>query len=321
VVNLSGKKEKIDKVKIIFSLIFTLIFFSLFEIVSKKIELDSFSLTGIRFFLGGLFILIFFMRTVINEFKNLDSSLKIKIFLSGFLNVSIAMLSLQLAVKLGNATTSAIIISSNPIFVYLIQNIMHRIKEKQPEKAENILDIVRFMLLILGAIGIILVIYKKDKGDSFLSIFFAILASITFATYTLFSKKLLKRVSSVTLNSISFSTNGLLLLLFSILISRQNIINFIRNFYLEKIIYLFILSFGITGLAYITYFYALKKLEATKVSLVFYLKPIVVLLFNFLLLNENVGFNKFIGIIVIIISLFIYVNLDKFKKFVMNKTF
>ncbi len=320
-VNLSGKEKKINNLKIIASLNFTLIFFSLFEIISKKIELNSIVLTGIRFFFGGLFILILFFKSVYKEFSILKLKQKLQVLLTGFLNVCIAMLSLQFAVKLGNATTSAIIISSNPVFVFIIQTFLEKffIRNKDNFKSENLFSIlIQFILLLIGVFGVFIVIYKKDKGDNSISIFLAILASLSFALYTILSKKLLKQITAVTLNSISFTFNGLLLIISSFIFYKNDIFLFIRNINVEKIILLSTLSFGVTGLAYITYFYALKHLDAIKVSLVFYLKPIVVLILNSIILFETVGFNKILGICIILTSLFIYINLDKIRKLLKN---
>jgi len=320
---LSGKENKINKIKIIGALIFTLIFFSLFEIISKKIELNSITLTGTRFFFGGLLILLLFFKSIIQELSFISLTQKIMLILTGFLNVGIAMLSLQFAVKFGNATTSAIIISSNPVFVFIINTIMEKFSSKNKVnenlKTDNFVSfIIRLILLLIGVLGIFIVIYKKDKGDNSISILLAILASISFALYTILSKKLLKHVSSVTLNSISFTFNGLLLLILSFIMAKNEIQMFFYNINIEKIIYLSILSFGVTGFAYITYFYALKHLDAVKVSLVFYLKPIVVLILNTIILFEPVGLNKIMGIIIILISLLVYLNLGTFKKFLKN---
>jgi len=165
VVNLSGKEKKINNIKIISSLGFTLLFFSLFEIISKKIELNSIVLTGIRFFLGGLFILFLFFKDIISEFTILKFNQKLQILLTGFLNVCIAMLSLQFAVKLGNATTSAIIISSNPVFVFIIQTFLEKtFNKKSDNKSKNLLfDFIQLILLLIGVFGIFIVIYKKEK--------------------------------------------------------------------------------------------------------------------------------------------------------------
>lgn len=315
-VNLSGKEKKITQIKIILSLLFTLILFSLFEIISKKIELNSVTLTGLRFFFGGLFILLLFFKTVLKEFFSLNIKNRLKIFFSGFLNVCIAMLALQFAVKIGNATTSAIIISSNPVFVFLIQAIGEKIKGKALNHSsdnKNKFIFIKFLLLLVGIFGIFLVVYKKDKGDNTLSIILAVLASLSFALYTIFSKKLLKTISSITLNSISFSINGFILLISSIFFYQSNIYSFLTNLTIDKILFLSILSFGVTGLAYITYFFALKNLDAVKVSLVFYLKPVVVLIINSIILFENVGFYKILGIFIILIALIIYINFDNLK--------
>lgn len=313
-VNLSGKKEILNKLKIIFSLIFTLFFFSLFEIISKRIELDSVALTGLRFFLGGLIIFILNLIPILKELKVLDNLLKIKIILTGFLNVCIAMLSLQFAVKTGNATTSAIIISSNPVFVYIINTIIENINNKVKNNNFIAINLIRLTLLLFGVAGIFLIVFKKDKGDNLISISLAILASISFAAYTILTKKLLNKVSALTLNSLSFISNGLLLLFISLLLFKSNIFVFFNSINIEKIVFLSILSFGTTGFAYITYFYALKNLDAVKVSLVFYLKPIIVLSLNYLFLFESICINKLIGIFIIIFSMSLYIYLPKIVK-------
>lgn len=110
----------------------------------------------------------------------------------------------------------------------------------------------------------------------------------------------------------------MLLIILSFILYKNDIFIFISNINLEKIVLLSTLSFGVTGLAYITYFYALKNLDAVKVSLVFYLKPIVVLLLNSIILFENVGLNKIFGIFIILASLFVYINLDKIRKLLKN---
>lgn len=313
-VNLSGKELKIDSVKISFSLLTTLILFSLFEIISKKIELDSITLTAIRFFLGGLFIFACSFKLVIREIKLLNVVQILQIFFTGFLNVCIAMLSLQFAVKLGNATTSAIIISSNPLFVYLIQTLFLNENNITKEDKNIILRLIRLFLLLLGIFGIFLVIYKKDKGDNIYSILLAIFASISFASYVLISKNLLKKVSGQTLNSFSFTLNGLILLIISLIFYQDQIKNYFLTTSLENLFLLIILSFGTTGIGYITYFYALKRLDAVKVSLVFYLKPIVVVILNSIILHEIIGYSKLTGIFLIVLSLLLYVNLGNLCK-------
>lgn len=336
-VNLSGKGK--NNLVIYIYLFITLIFFSSFEIISKKIELNSISLTGIRFFFGGILIFILFLRKIISEYKTIDFKSKIQIFLSGFINVCVAMLSLQFAVKIGNATTSAIIISSNPIFVFIIQILFLSNFNKMNSNSQNcndlsktisifnknlnILNFIKLFLLLIGILGVILVIYKKDKGDNIYSILLALFASTSFAVYTIMTKNLLKKISALTLNSLSFTINGLILILISFIFMKNDLINFINNINIEILIKLSILSFGVTGLAYITYFYALKRLDAINVSLVFYLKPIVVLFLNNLILHELVGSIKLLGIFIVLISLLVFVNLEKllniikifFKKF------
>ena len=293
------------KNKTIFYLIFTLIFFSSFELVSKMINIDAFILTGLRFFLGGLFIFLFNPGNIILEYSKLSKNLKFKVIISGFINVCMAMLLLQISVKLGNASTSAIIISSNPLFVFIFL----AIKDFRERNKFAINHIFKLLILLVGIIGIFIIMYKPDKGDSLLAITLAIIASISFAYYTIYSQKLLKNVSPLTLNSISFSVNGLILFVGSLIFSSKSIGEIFINFDIMQLILLIILSFGITGLAYITYFKALMSIDAGTASLVFYLKPVIATSLNYFILHETIGLPKIIGIILILLTLFLYNSL------------
>lgn len=293
------------KNKTIFYLIFTLIFFSSFELVSKMINIDAFILTGLRFFLGGLFIFLFNPGNIILEYSKLSKNLKFKVIISGFINVCMAMLLLQISVKLGNASTSAIIISSNPLFVFIFL----AIKDFRERNKFAINHIFKLLILLVGIIGIFIIMYKPDKGDSLLAITLAIIASISFAYYTIYSQKLLKNVSPLTLNSISFSVNGLILFIGSLIFSSKSIGEIFINFDIMQLILLIILSFGITGLAYITYFKALMSIDAGTASLVFYLKPVIATSLNYFILHETIGLPKIIGIILILLTLFLYNSL------------
>lgn len=290
------------KNRTVFYLIFTLIFFSSFELVSKMINIDAFILTALRFFLGGLFIFLFSPGNIILEYSKLSKNLKFKVIISGFINVCMAMLLLQISVKLGNASTSAIIISSNPLFVFIFL----AIKDFRERNKFAVKNIFKLLILLVGIIGIFIIMYKPDKGDNLLAIVLAIIASISFAYYTIYSQKLLKNVSPLTLNSISFGVNGLVLFIGSLIFSSKSIGEIFVNFDIIQLVLLIILSFGITGLAYITYFKALINIDAGTASLVFYLKPVVATSLNYFILHEAVGLPKIIGIILILLTLFLY---------------
>ena len=72
----------------------------------------------------------------------------------GVLNIFISMGSLQFAISMGKASTAAILISSNPIFVLLFSSIL--LKEK--------VTFDRIACIIFGIVGISLIIYKGNAG-------------------------------------------------------------------------------------------------------------------------------------------------------------
>ena len=102
----------------------------------------------------------------------------------GILNILISMGSLQLAISMGKASTAAILISSNPIFVLLFSSIL--LKEK--------VTFERIACILLGMVGIILIIYKGNVGgDTAISLTLGLIASITFGLYTVLGKNKVRR--------------------------------------------------------------------------------------------------------------------------------
>ncbi|MHB1395045.1 MAG: DMT family transporter [Clostridia bacterium] len=127
-----------------------------------------------RFFIGGITLLPFVLRTKDNITK------KDLLFLLGLgiLNIVISMGSLQLAISTGKASTSAILISSNPIFVLMFSSIF--LKEKVSKD--------KIVCLLFGILGITLIIYKGNSaGDTLISLMLALLASLTSLTFGLYT--------------------------------------------------------------------------------------------------------------------------------------
>ncbi|MDF2519950.1 MAG: DMT(drug/metabolite transporter) superfamily permease, partial [Clostridia bacterium] len=209
----------------------------------------------------------------------------------GLLNIFISMGALQISISLGKASTAAILISSNPIFVMLFSSII--LKEKASWD--------KLVCIILGIGGISLIIFKGNSGgDTLASLLLGVLASLTFGLYTVLGKLKSEGISSITMISIS-SILGSLFYIPVLIYYRLPIFN-IPQGTLVKVLYLGVF---LSGIAYITYMEALKTLTASKGAMVFFLKPVLASALAVIFLGEALSAKTIVGMLLVLAGMFI----------------
>lgn len=259
----------------------TILIFSTLEVVSSSLKglIHPTQLIFIRFLIGGLALLPWVIV------KKEKITIKDWMFFAGLgiLNTVISMGSLQLAISMGKASTAAILISSNPIFVVMFSYLL--LKEKITKNS--------IICMILGIIGITLIIYKgSSTGDTAMSLFLGIVASLTFALYSVLGKMKADNISSITMISLSAIIGAIctipLLLYMGLPIFHLPKEAFFRILYLGLIL---------SGFAYITFIEALKILSASKGSMVFFLKPAVATVLAVIFLGEKISARTILGMV------------------------
>ncbi len=279
------------KIKGYVFLAFTILMFSTFEVVSYPLKafMGPLQLTFLRFIIGGLSLLPF---VLLNRNEN---KLKRKDYfyfaVLGALNVGVSMGCMQAAIFFGKASTAAVIVSSNPIFVMMFSIFL--LKEK--------LEKNRLIAILFGLVGLIFIASRYNSGgDSFAGVFLAILGTVVFALYTVLSKMKSENVSSIAMISYS-SIFGSLVYIPYFIVSGINPINIPS----ETIIRLLFLGVIVSGLAYYTYIEALKILGAGKGSMVFFLKPAIAIILAAIFLGEIIKINTIVGSLLILVGMFI----------------
>jgi len=282
-------------------------FFSTNELVGKIVSLDvsPIMVTVIRFFIGSIIIIPFILK----QKGEADKSLRFKDYASmafpGIINVGLAMLFLQLATYYGKASTSAILISSNPLFVAIFATFI--LKERlSTEKIAGIL---------LGLVGVYLVI-KGEKGSPQptlnyqLGIIYGVIASIAFGLYTVLAKKQTAKYGNLVFNSVSFGVGAIVLLIVSLIFN----LDLSFNFTLKNSISVLYMGIFVTGIAYILYLNGLKNIPATSGSMFFFLKPFIASLLSWIILGEKITPIQLVGIFVIIAGIYVsHLNFVKAK--------
>lgn len=273
-------------------LLITIFLFSTYEVVAKPIlsSIDSFQLNFIRFFLGGVTLLVIAsirgtLRITRKEFVELA-------FL-GILNVGIVMnlLQLSLAVPGAQASVTALVFSSNPIFVYLSSIVFG--KEKIEPK--------RFLITLLSLLGTIILFLPSLKNgiDWNLSLLLALAASLLYGLFTFLAREASLRMSSLKMNGYTFLLGSLSIL--PILAFRGTPIFHVPRSILPQVAYLTIF---VSGIAYFSYFLGLERLGASKGSLVFFFKPVIAGVLAALFLKEPLTLHFIIGTVLIMGGVF-----------------
>lgn len=271
-------------------------FFSTIEVVGKLIGtgISPYGITAWRFLIGGLLLLPLALKERTLYPISVAGKDYLKFALAGILNVCISMLFLQLSIFYGKAVLSAVIVSTNTLFVAIFAFFF--LKERITK--------LHILGLGLGLLGLFFIIYGErvllsQSRNLVLGVAFGLAAALTFALYTVYSKKLVIRFGNFTTLSYTFIFGAILLFTFSILTGKE--VMFKPN--LKNIVLILYLSVFVTGLAYILYFAAIKRIGAAKASLYFFLKPAVAAILAWLIHRETVNLMQLGGIIIIMLSL------------------
>ncbi|OQY10203.1 MAG: hypothetical protein B6I28_01535 [Fusobacteriia bacterium 4572_132] len=263
----------------------TITLFSTIEVAIKFMggNIDSLFLAFLRFFLSGIFILLLGIK----DMKRLEIKDLFKMIGLGILGVSVSLGAFHISLHYLDASVGAVIFSMNPIFSALLASFI--LKEKLSE--------IKIIGIFLGFIGAYIISFgfsginlKSIEGPILM-----LISSITFGSYIVLAKKQIQKYGIFLVNGIVFLSGSLLYLPF---IKNYEISNF--NYTIKIIIYL---VFGATTLAYLLYFYGLKRVSIVGGTSMFYLKPILASFLAFTVLGEKLKINFYVGLVVIFMAL------------------
>lgn len=267
----------------------TVLIFSTLEVVTSTMKgaMDPLQLTFLRFVIGGAVLL----PLVIKKREHIRPRDLLFFAELGILNIFISMGSLQLAISMGKASTAAILISSNPIFVLLFSLLL--LKEK--------VSYDRIACILFGIAGITLIMYKGNTGgDTVLSLTLAVIASLTFGLYTVLGKLKPEGISNITMICASSIFGSLMYI--PVLLWKGTPLFYMPQGSFFKILYLGVV---VSGVAYITYMEALKIISPSKGSVVFFLKPVIASVLSVVFLGEGLSLKTIAGMLLVLTGIFI----------------
>ncbi|KRQ86536.1 putative inner membrane transporter yiJE [Caloramator mitchellensis] len=276
--------------KAVFSILFAAFVFSTLEVAGKLIsgQLNAFQVTFVRFFIGAIVLLPFAIRDMKKRELVLKKDDFVFLLIEGILCIPVSMALLQLSVYFTKASTAAVVMSTNPIFMivfsYFILN--ERINKRTA------------VSIFISFAGVLFIFNPLKLSYDIKGMLIALAAAVTFSLYSVLSKKRISVYGGYIFNFFSFLFGDVVLLIL-LLIFRVPILNGITIKNIPVLIYMGIF---ITGLGYIFYLYAIEKMSAAISSFVFLIKPAIAPLLSVLILKEQISSNVILGIMLIILG-------------------
>ncbi len=211
----------------------------------------------------------------------------------GFIGYFISITCQFIGTKLSDAHTGSLVTSATPAFMVIFAAII--LKEKLTAR--------RMLSTIIATIGVIIVIgWDIEIGSYFIGTIILVGAAITWALLSIYVKIASAQFSSLVITTYAIFFSLFFITPFMIWEFQSNPIEHMNLYVVLGVLYLGIVS---TAGAFFLWNKGLELMDASIGSLFFFFQPIVGSLLGWLLLNETLSSNFFIGGILIICSVFI----------------
>ncbi|HDR8070301.1 DMT family transporter [Bacillus cereus] len=211
----------------------------------------------------------------------------------GFIGYFISITCQFIGTKLSDAHTGSLVTSATPAFMVIFAALI--LKEKLTAR--------RLLSTIIATIGVIIVIgWDIEIGSYFIGTIILVGAAITWALLSIYVKIASIQFSSLVITTYAIFFSLFFITPFMIWELQTSSIGTVNTYVILGVLYLGIVS---TAGAFFLWNKGLELMNASIGSLFFFFQPIVGSLLGWLLLNETLNSNFFIGGILIICSVFI----------------
>ncbi|AFU13928.1 TPA: DMT family transporter [Bacillus toyonensis] len=211
----------------------------------------------------------------------------------GFIGYFISITCQFIGTKLSDAHTGSLVTSATPAFMVIFAAII--LKEKLTAR--------RLLSTIIATIGVIIVIgWDIEIGSYFIGTIILVGAAITWALLSIYVKIASARFSSLVITTYAIFFSLFFITPFMIWELQVASIGTVNTYVILGVLYLGVIS---TAGAFFLWNKGLELMYASIGSLFFFFQPIVGSLLGWLLLNETLNNNFFIGGILIICSVLI----------------
>lgn len=246
--------------------------------------------TSLRFLIAAITLFIYLKLKGYSfkiEFKDIFFILLIAI-----VDVYLPQILISLGEKNVASGITSVILSSSPIFTFLLAHLL--LKDEK-------ITFYKFFFVLLGFLGVFIIFFKELKNsDRFIltGFIFILLASITYGLGVILLKKINIKIN------VYLSCFYLVLFAFFIsipfIIFSKGVTN--SNFNIPGVLSLFYVGIILQAFAYSFFLNAIRKFGASKTSYVGYLVPIFSIVYGSIFLKEALSTNLFLGTFLILVS-------------------
>lgn len=273
--------------------------FGFTAIFGRLIQLNEGILVWYRMFLAFLSMaLILLIR---RDFRFYPLKTMFHLLFIGFI-LMIHWLTFYAAIKYSNISITLSCLASCPFFTSILEPLFTGRKLKW----------IELLLGIMAFLGIFL-IFRFEQVYA-LGIILAVISAIFSAFFTVYSKLHVSKLPALSVSCFQIGFGFIFLsLLLPFYISYFNIDKLIPNFF--DTIYLCLLSFVCTTIAYTLFIKALQKLSPFTINLTVNLEPVYGILLAFFIYQENKNLNGgfFIGTSIIFLTVLTHFLLENHK--------
>ncbi|EJR07297.1 hypothetical protein II5_01651 [Bacillus cereus MSX-A1] len=266
-------------------------------VVSKYILdfIPPLTLVWLRFIIA--FVVLYFILKIAEKKQKKKATIRKKDWLLfawiGFIGYFISITCQFIGTKLSDAHTGSLVTSATPAFMVIFAALI--LKEKLTAR--------RLLSTIIATIGVIIVIgWDIEIGSYFIGTIILVGAAITWALLSIYVKIASIQFSSLVITTYAIFFSLFFITPFMIWELQTSSIGTVNTYVILGVLYLGIVS---TAGAFFLWNKGLDLMDASIGSLFFFFQPIVGSLLGWLLLNETLNSNFFIGGMLIICSVFI----------------
>ncbi len=284
-----------SKARLYFLLSLMLLFWSLNFTIGKVAlrEFPSLLLVGIRTTLAGIFSLaIYFSQP--NRKPEVWRADFWPLLALGIFGVILNQLFFVLGLARTTVAHAAIVVTLMPIMVLLFAAFLGQEK----------ITLRKGLGMTIAASGVLLIQLSKDQasGATLLGDFLLFLSVFTFAIYTVKSKDVTQRHSTLAPITIAYVGGAIVLAPMTIWTGRHFQFAGVSAAAWFGLVYMALFS---ALIAYLIYYYALTYLPASRVSAVSYLQPVVATAFAVLVLGERISTLLIVGGILVLSGVYV----------------
>ncbi len=242
---------------------------------------EPFTLAICRFVIASLSLLTIVWLT--GRLKPIRKSDWGKLIWLGFLAIPLNQLLFLYGLKFTTPGRSALYYGATPVFVFLLA--IWYLKEKATWKK------IAGILMSFGGVAIILRAGRFDSEILYGDIM-VILAVIAWAAYTIYGKPLVKRYGALTMTAYALGIGTLLYLPLGIYFAARFDFSVVP---VEGWLSLGYLAIMTSIVSYTIWYWALARMEASKLAIFQNLQPIIAALLSFVFVGETFGASFFVG--------------------------